>query len=136
MLNEINKFKTEKGMGLFLFPDADAVSNLDLIIKFSRDNQMPLMVLDNQMLLKGGCISYSPSFYKIGKQSAYIAQQIFNGVAPKNIPVEIPNDIELAVNYKEIIDLGIEFYFNKNYLFYADEVIKWKNFLWIYLFLC
>ncbi len=124
MINQISHFKVRKDMGILMFPDADALANVDLILKFSKNKKLPLMVIDTNLLKKGGCISYAPSFYNVGKQSALIAEQIFKGVFPGNIPVESPKDIELIVNYREIKKLGLTFYFNKQYLLYADKVIK------------
>ncbi len=124
MINTIKSIQVPDATGLFMFPDAVVVKNIDLLMQFNRDKKIPFMVLDNVFLKKGGCIGYSPSFYKVGKQSAFIAKKIFSGVFPGDIPVQIPLKIELFINLKEIMELGLYEKFNKKYLIYADKVYK------------
>ena len=107
-----------------MFPDAVVMANVGLLLKFSKEKKLPLMVLDNVILKKGGCIGYSPSFYQIGVQTSFMAEKIFSGVFPGNIPVQMPLKIELSINIKEIERLGLLNKFNKKYLIFADTVIK------------
>jgi len=111
-----------KSDGIFMSASALPMANVDLLIKFSRKNKVPLMVIDNIVLKQGGCVGYSPDFYSVGFQSSYIADKIFKGALPENIPIEYPEKIQLTINLREIKKLNLKF--NKNYLIYADKVIK------------
>ncbi len=116
-----HKFNKETD-GIFMGASALPMANVDLLIKISHKNQIPLMVIDNAILPKGGCVGYSPDFYSVGFQSSYIADKIFKGANPSDIPIEYPNKIQLVINLKEIKKLNLNF--NKNYLIYADKIIK------------
>jgi putative ABC transport system substrate-binding protein len=124
MIKAVQSLAIPENSGLFMFPDAVAMKNVDLLVTLYRKKKIPFMVLDNVILPKCGCIGYSPSFYKVGKQSAFIAKKILSGVFPGDIPVQMPLKIELFVNLKEIINLGLYENFNKKYLIYADKVYK------------
>ena len=110
--------------GLFWYPDALVTAHPEVYFILSRKFKVPLMVLDNIFITHGGCIGYSPDFYCVGKQSAFIARIILNGGKPSEIPVEYPEEINLIVNLKEIKKLNLYTYFNKKYLNYADKIIK------------
>lgn len=47
---------------------------------------------------EGGLISVSPDHFESGRQAAVMAQKIFGGVAPTNIPVESPRRISVTLN--------------------------------------
>ncbi len=119
----VNKLKlNSKTDGIFMSASALPMANVDLLINFSRINKIPLMVIDNVILPKGGCVGYSPNFYDVGFQSANLADKILKGISPKNIPVEYPEKISLVVSLKEIKRLNLKF--NKNFLVYANKIIK------------
>jgi len=109
---------------LFWAPDAFMTANSDIYYSLADKFKVPMMVLDNIFIEKGGCVGYSPDFYEVGKQSAHIANLIFSGAQPANIPVEYPEKIFLVINLKEIKRLGLEKYLNKDYLHFADKIIK------------
>ena len=110
--------------GLFWYPDAFVTAHPDVYFSLSKKFKVPLMVLDNIFIYHGGCIGYSPDFYCVGKQSAFIAKIILNGGKPANIPVEYPEEIQLIINLKEIKKLNLFSFFNKKYLNYADKIIR------------
>lgn len=125
LFNKMNKLKLDnKSDGLFWYPDALVTAYPQVYFKLSHKFKVPLMVLDNVFISKGGCIGYSPDFYEVGKQSSFIAKIIFDGGKPQNIPVEYPEKILLKINLKEIKQLGLFKFFNKKYLNYADEIIR------------
>ena len=124
LINYLNNIELEKTDGILMFPDAIGVASVDLQIKISHKFKIPLMILDNVLMDKGGCIGYSPSFYDVGIQSATLAKMIFNGVKAENIPVQYPDKLELAINLKEIKKLNLFNDFNKDYLNFARKIIK------------
>ena len=115
------KFNNETD-GIFMSAFALPMANVDLLIRISHKNRIPLMVIDNIVLSKGGCVGYSPDFYSVGFQSAFIADKIFKGANPSNIPIEYPEKINLIINMKELKKTGIDY--NRNYLIFANEIIK------------
>jgi putative ABC transport system substrate-binding protein len=124
LMDYLKTLKLKKNDGILIFPDALGMANADLQIKISHKLKIPLMVLDNAFIEKGGCIGYSPSFYYVGLQAASIANMLFQGIKAENIPVQYPDKIELIVNLKEIEMLGLFDKFNKDYLIFAEKVIR------------
>ncbi len=124
LLNYVKTIKLTPQDGILMFPDAIGMANADLQIKLAHKYKIPLMVLDNVLIGKAGCIGYSPSFCTVGEQASNIANLIFKGVKPSDIPVQLPDKIELAINLKEIKNLDKSIIFNKFYLNFADKVIK------------
>jgi putative ABC transport system substrate-binding protein len=57
---------------------------------------------------QGGLTSYGPDFYKSGRQAARLVDKILKGTDPREIPVEVNNDIEFVVNLKAATALGIK----------------------------
>jgi putative ABC transport system substrate-binding protein len=56
----------------------------------------------------GALVSYGPDQYAQGRQAARLAHKIFTGTPPAQIPVELPDLIELVVNLKTAKRLGLQ----------------------------
>lgn len=108
--------------GLFMIADPLSVVLFQEIVSFSRQLKLPLMVLDNRLLVQGGAMAYSPDFFDVGFQSAMIVEEILQGAVVGKIPVQNPDRVRLVVSLKEINALGLEF--NEDILLRADEVIR------------
>ena len=117
-----SKLKLPENSGIFMAADPITAGNISSLIRLSRKEKTPLMVIDNFFLRLGGTIGYSPSFYGVGLQSAQSAKLILNGTNAGNIPVQFPDSVELAINKKEIDFMGIGL--NKECLEIADTIIK------------
>jgi putative ABC transport system substrate-binding protein len=57
---------------------------------------------------QGGIASYGPDFYESGRQAARLVDKILKGTNPRDIPVEVNNNIEFVVNLKIATALGIK----------------------------
>ena len=79
-----------------------------LVAEASAKKGMPTMFPDLFMIDHGGLASYAPSDYSLGRQAARIVDKIIRGVKPADIPVEVNNDIEFAVNLKTAKALGLK----------------------------
>ncbi len=87
--------------GIFMVPDPLAISFFGELVSLSRKNKLPIMVLDNILLEKGGVLGYSPSFYSIGVQAASMVARVLSGVSPGRLSVQNPNQVQLIVSLKE-----------------------------------
>ena len=57
---------------------------------------------------QGGLASYGPDFYESGRRAARLMDKIIKGTNPREIPVEVNNQIEFVVNLKVATALGIK----------------------------
>lgn len=80
-------------------------------------------MLDGAFYLQhGGLASYGPSFYASGRQAARLVDKIIKGVNPGDIPVEVDNYFEFAINLKVAKALGITI--PPVMLYRADRIIR------------
>ncbi len=122
MLSRCRSFTDGQADGLFMLPDALSVAHFKELLELSHRLKIPLMVIDNMLLPKGGVIGYSPDFHGVGLQAAGIVDQIFKGIAPGQIAVQNPDKVKLVVSLKEAQLLGLEV--SDEILLQADEVLR------------
>ena len=70
----------------------------------------------------GGLASYGANFYSSGRQAARLVDKIMRGVKPADIPVEVNNDIEFAINLKVAKALGLKI--DPQVLYQADRIVR------------
>jgi putative ABC transport system substrate-binding protein len=70
----------------------------------------------------GGLLSYGPDIPALWQQAALIADKIFKGARPADLPVEQPVRFELVVNLKTATTLGLAV--PESILQRADEIIR------------
>ncbi len=108
--------------GLFMVPDPLAISFFEDLVTLSRKGKLPIMVLDNILLEKGGVLGYSPSFYSIGLQAAIMAGRILAGTEPGKLSIQNPQETKLIVSLKEANRLGLKL--PDSFLANSDELIR------------
>ena len=122
MKNACQQLSRKMVDGIFMVPDPLPVSNFAVLVAASRREKLPIMVIDNTLLAKGGIMGYSPDFYAVGYQLATMAKQVFNGVDPGRLPVQNPDLVTLVICLKEADKLHLSV--SRNILLLADKVIK------------
>jgi len=70
----------------------------------------------------GGLISYGVDLRACFRRAAYYVHKILNGVAPGDLPIEFPTNLELVINLKTANSLGLAV--PPTLLACADEVIE------------
>lgn len=70
----------------------------------------------------GALASYGPDQYLQGRQAARLAHKILTGTPPREIPVELPDRIELLINLKTAKRFGLKV--PEPMLIRADRVIQ------------
>jgi len=108
--------------GIFMVPDPLAISFFSDLVALSRKNRLPIMVLDNILLEKGGVLGYSPSFYSIGQQAATMVGKILAGTNPGRLAIQNPKTIRLVVSLNEAKSLGLTL--PDSFLVNTDAIIR------------
>jgi putative tryptophan/tyrosine transport system substrate-binding protein len=70
--------------------------------------RIPTMFFGPWHVEQGGLASYGPDFYQSGRQAARLVDKILKGTNPREIPVEVNNNIDFVVNLKVATALGIK----------------------------
>jgi putative tryptophan/tyrosine transport system substrate-binding protein len=70
--------------------------------------RIPTMFFGPWYVENGGLASYGPDFYQSGRQAARLVDKILKGTNPREIPVEVNNNIDFVVNLKVATALGIK----------------------------
>jgi len=104
---------------------ADAMVTAGLMewgVEKAKELKIPLMMLSKGECEKGALASFGVDYIDLGKQSALIANQVLKGVAPTNIPVEMPRKYFFCLNSQtaEAINLEIP----ESVLNQADLIVK------------
>jgi putative ABC transport system substrate-binding protein len=84
--------------------------------------RIPTMFFGPWYVEQGGLASYGPDFYESGRQAARLMDKILKGTNPREIPVEVNNNIEFVVNVKVATTLGIKI--APEVLYRATRVIR------------
>ena len=93
-----------------------------LALEVTSRQRIPTMFFGSWYVEQGGLASYGPDFYQSGRQAARLVDKILKGTNPREVPVEVNNDIEFVVNLKVATALGIKIV--PEALYRANRVIR------------
>jgi putative ABC transport system substrate-binding protein len=122
-LSKVSGTITRKEADAIFFPPDSLISdNVELLMKQAIQERLPA-VCSLLALVKRGCLgSYAADYTALGKQGAMLADKIFKGTKPSDLPVELPYKLNLGLNLKtaKAIDLKVP----KEILLRADQVVE------------
>jgi putative ABC transport system substrate-binding protein len=93
-----------------------------LALEAMSQKRIPTMFFGPWYVDQGGLASYGPDFYKSGRQAARLVDKILKGTNPREIPVEVNNNIEFVVNLRAATAAGIKIV--PAVLYRANRVIR------------
>jgi putative ABC transport system substrate-binding protein len=106
---------------IFIPRDSRMESNIDYFVNYTITNKIPLSTPSFIQAEKGSLFSYGHVHYELGQQAGRLTHQIFSGVKPSNIPIELAeNQFILNISTAKKISLALPDYLIKQ----ADYVIK------------
>ncbi len=79
-----------------------------LALEATSQKRIPTMFFGGWYAEQGGLAGYGPDLYQSGRQAARLVDKILKGTSPREIPVEVNNNIEFVVNLKVATALGIK----------------------------
>lgn len=101
---------------VLLFPYRKAIA--DLALKW----RLPTAYHGRDWVVAGGLMSYSADELAVFRRAAYYIDRILKGAKPRDLPVEQPTKLRLAINQRTARALGL--FIPLELLAFADEVIE------------
>ena len=93
---------------IYHVPSSLVGAHIDLLIRKSKEDKIPLTVHEDSMVEQGALVSYGANIRLIGMQAAKIMAKIFKGVKPAEIPVQTPEKLALAINLTTARAIGLD----------------------------
>jgi putative ABC transport system substrate-binding protein len=94
---------------IYIITDNTVVSALDSVVGVANDQKIPLIVGEPDSLAKGGFATFGIDYYTIGYRAGEMAAEILQGNATtKDIPAELPPEIQLYINKDAVEAQNIE----------------------------
>jgi len=118
----IGSFAREPNGGLVAMSDISTFVNRAIIIRLAANNHLPLIAAFRNFTDDGALVSYGPSIPDIFRRAASYVDRILKGAKPGDLPVQMPNKLELVINLKTAKALGLTV--GHDFLLRADEVIE------------
>lgn len=107
---------------VFALPDILVNNQVETLAGLARDRRLPYVVHIRTLAEKGALASYGINTYQIGRQAARLADKIFNGAKPSEIPIEAPRKLELVVNVHVAKQMGLRI--SEKLLQEADVILR------------
>jgi putative ABC transport system substrate-binding protein len=97
-------------------------ANRRLIVELAAQYKLPAIYEAREFIKDGGLIVYGVSYPQLYTRAATFVDKIFKGAKPADLPVEQPSKLELVVNLKAAMVIGLQI--PPSLLARADEVIE------------
>jgi putative ABC transport system substrate-binding protein len=97
-------------------------ANAKMIVDLAADYKMLTAYPAREFVDIGGLLSYGPSYSDLYYRAAGLIDKIFKGAKPGDLPVEQPTKLEMVINLKTAMALGLTV--PPSLLARADEVIE------------
>jgi putative ABC transport system substrate-binding protein len=107
---------------ILVVADPFLASQQTRIAEFMVQNRLPSIYTYREQVLAGGLISYATNYHELFRRAATLADKIFKGAKPGDVPVEQPTKFELVINLRTARAIGLEV--PAMLLARADEVIE------------
>lgn len=91
----------------FIMPDPINITGTPTSIEFGKTHGLPIVAASIQSVELGGLYTYAFKPEQTGEAAAVIADKIFKGTNPSDLPIEIA-ELFLSVNLKAAQEIGIE----------------------------
>jgi len=104
--------------GVFLLPSPTLTINSDEIVQAAVNRNLPI---GSPVPLEGALFFLGADLFDVGKQTARIADQVFKGLKPADLPVETA-EFYLTINLKTAEAIGLDI--SDDLLRQANEVIR------------
>ena len=107
---------------VFTPPESLITEHIEVIATHAVKNKLPVITSLLANVKKGCLATYAADYFALGRQGAVLADKIFKGTKPANLPIELPSKLSLVINLKTAKAIGLKV--PREILLRADEVIQ------------
>lgn len=107
---------------IFTPPESLITQHIEMIADHAIKERLPLMTSLLANVKKGCLATYAADYFVLGRQGAVLADKIFKGTRPADLPIELPSKLNLVINLKTAKAIGLKV--PREILLRADEVIQ------------
>ncbi|MFK2826239.1 ABC transporter substrate-binding protein [Bacillus sp. B190/17] len=93
---------------LYVPKDNTVVSALESVLAVANTNKLPLFTGDGDSVKRGAFATYGFEYYDFGYSTGKMAVEILEGKKPGDIPVGLPDKLDLMINKKTADLLGVK----------------------------
>ena len=93
---------------IYHVPSALVSAHVALLIERAREDKVALMAHEDQLVAAGALVSYGANYRRMGQQTARVVDRVLGGVAPAEIPIQIPDKLMLAINLVTARTIGLK----------------------------
>lgn len=104
---------------IYTTTDNNVVSAYEALAKVANESKLPLIASDPDLARRGAVAGLGMSYYSLGRQAGKIVIRILNGEQPGDIPPQVGEIVQLAINTQaaerqginlspEVIDMAVE----------------------------
>ncbi|NLJ34300.1 MAG: ABC transporter substrate-binding protein [Firmicutes bacterium] len=106
---------------IYVPTDNAVASAISAVIKEAHGAKIPVFGSESAHVEQGGLATFGVDYYLLGKQTAGVADAIFKGQDPGEIPIQGSRDLQLVINKRTAAQLGLTV--PADLLAAADEII-------------
>jgi putative tryptophan/tyrosine transport system substrate-binding protein len=118
----VRAFRADEADAYLAVSDAMVDRHADIIIEMGKALRVPTLFYQQELVVKGGLVSYSVNFNEVGRVSAKYVQRILTGTSPTDLPVERIDRLVFMINLKTAKHIGLAI--PETILIRADKVIE------------
>lgn len=107
---------------IFTPPDSFITSVIEIIVQHAIKERIPVITSLVGNVKKGCLATYAADYFALGQQGAMLADKIFKGIKPSDLPIELPSKLKLVINLRTAKAIGLKI--PKDILLRAGEVIE------------
>jgi len=93
---------------IYHVPSGLVTAHIGLLIQRSREDKVALMAHEDELVAAGALASYGANYRRMGQQTARVVDRVLGGVAPAEIPIQIPDKLTLAINLVTARTIGLK----------------------------
>ena len=105
-----------------VFPDGSTMAIGATFAAFALRHRMPFVSGWSAFAEAGNLLTYGPNLNIVWRRVAYYVDRIAKGARPADLPIELPNTVELVINARTAAALGLKI--PQSVLLRADRVIE------------
>jgi len=91
----------------FVDNDNTVLAAFQGMVKIANQHKIPLFVSDTDIVEEGALAALGPNQYQLGRQTGEIILRILKGEKPGQMDVVYPQDLELVINTKAALKMGV-----------------------------